>query len=125
MEYRLVLDYSLTAGRLNPWIAALRQGTAAALSCNQCGKVSFPPERRCTCGSIQSTWVELPGTASIIERSDGDSLSLALARFDGADSLAIVRLRQADETRERGRLAAVPDGEPALVLLPEPEDDRS
>lgn len=123
MEFRLTLDYVLSAGRLEPWITALRRGEAAALSCNKCKKVHFPPSRRCTCGSADARWVTLPGTATIIERSDGGGLGFALVRFDGADTLATAVLHEFDTNRCRGRLAAVADGPPALVLVPEPKDE--
>lgn len=125
MDHRLVLDYSLTAGRLEPWIAALRHGKATGLSCSDCGKVSFPPVRRCTCGSTQSKWVELVGTASIVERSDGDGSSFALAKFDGADTVATVRLQDPENNTDHRCLAAVPDGPPALVLVPDSKDKSS
>lgn len=123
MEYRLTLDYVLAAGRLEPWITALRRGEAAALSCNQCKKVHFPPSRRCTCGSADARWVTLPGTATLIDRSDGGDLGFALVRFDGADTLATVRLQGIGTEAVRGRLAASADGPPALVLVPEPGDE--
>ncbi len=123
MEYRLTLDYALSAGRLAPWIAALRRGEASGLSCDHCGKVRFPPTRCCECGSRHARWVTLPGTATIVERSDGGDLSLALARFDGAESLATVRLQDIKSATDRGYLAAVADGPPALVLVPKPKDE--
>lgn len=123
MDYRLTLDYTLTAGRMAPWIAALRRGEASGLSCDRCGRVHFPPTRCCECGSRQAHWVTLPGTATIVERSDGGNASFALARFDGADTLTTVHLQDFQSAAVRGRLAAAADGPPAIVLVPEPEDE--
>ncbi len=124
MDYRLVLDYRLSAGRLTPWIEGLRIGKARAHCCGECGRVSFPPERRCSCGSIQTKWMTLPGSATILQRSDGPENSFALARFEGADTLTSVRLHNPEIQSDRGRLLAVPEGPPAQVLaLVKPEAD--
>ena len=59
----------------------------------------------------------------MIEHSDGPDWSFALARFDGADTLATVRL---EDTAAAGplRLTPVPKGPPALILAPNTKDRR-
>ena len=116
MQHRLVLDYTLSAGRLAPWLDGLRAGTAVGLSCDECGRVSFPPQRRCSCGAVAETWVNLPGTGTMVWRTDGPAESFALVRFDGVAALTVVRLQDAAARGDRGRLVAVPEGPPAQVF---------
>jgi uncharacterized OB-fold protein len=122
MEHRVELEYRLSAGRLQPWIDALREGRALGLACSECHRVAFPPARRCACGSSRSDWAELPGTATIVERSDGPEAAFALARFDGADTLATVRIDDSAGSIGRGRLKPVPDGPPALIITADTKD---
>lgn len=116
MQHRLVLDYTLSAGRLQPWIDGLRAGQAVALSCGACGQASFPPRRRCSCGATAGDWVTLPGTGTIVQCTDGPQVSFALVKFDGAAALSTVRLQQPARRGDRGHLVAVPDGSPAQVF---------
>lgn len=116
MQHRLVLDYTLSAGRLRPWLDGLRTGQAVALSCDACGRASFPPRRRCACGAAASDWITLPGTATIVHRTDGPQASFALVKFDGAAALTTVRLQDPARRGARGHLVAAPDGPPAQLL---------
>ena len=116
MEHRLVLDYRLSAGRLAPWLDGLRAGQAVGLSCDTCGRVSFPPQRRCACGAVAEAWVTLPGTGTVVRRTDGPERSFALVQFDGAAALTTVRLANPGAAGAKGRLTAVPDGPPAQLF---------
>lgn len=116
MQHRLILDYTLSAGRLQPWLDGLRMGQAVASSCGACGRASFPPRRRCTCGSTAGDWITLPGTGTIVHRTDGPQHSFALVSFDGAAALTTVRLQDPALGGNRGRLVAAPDGPPAQIF---------
>lgn len=122
MRHRLVLDYTLTVGRLQPWLDGLRAGQAVGLSCGTCGQTSFPPQRRCTCGSTSEDWITLPGTGTVVQRTDGPEGSFALVRFDGASALTTVRLKNPEARGNRGRLAAVPEGPPAQTFIIDTEE---
>ncbi len=116
MQHRLILDYTLSAGRLQPWLDGLRAGQVVALSCAACGQASFPPRRRCTCGATASDWITLPGTGTIVQRTDGPQVSFALVKFDGAAALTTVRLLDPARRGDRGHLVAALDGPPAQVF---------
>lgn len=116
-----MLDYELAEGWLAPWVAGLRAGRATASACGACGVARFPPLRICPgCLAPSDGWRDLPGTATILLRTSGSDGDIALARFDGAEGAAVARLRGLDGQAATGRLVAVPDGPPALILGPEP-----
>ena len=97
MKYQLVLDYHLGEGALGPYLEGLSEGTALARQCRRCDRVTFPPERVCTCqtkDNLPATygWKTLTGRASVIHRTYGLGGGFALARFDGADNLAVCRI---------------------------------
>lgn len=110
------LDYRLSAGWLKPWVDGLFVGKAVGRVCAECKNISFAPIRACICGGLDGSWIELPGTASIIHRTDGLDGSFALARFDGADTNCVVRLKDFAADLTRGQLAAADNGLPALIL---------
>ena len=118
IPHRLQLDYSLAPGWLQPWVEALKAGSALARRCAKCGKISFVPLITCTCGCAEGSWTPLPGTATIDKRTDGADGSFALVTFDGADTSTVVRLEDFPEGTSRGSIAAAKDGLPALVLRP-------
>lgn len=124
MRKRLQLDYRLSAGRLAPWADALSKGRALGRRCDGCRRVSFPPLRRCTCGSDEASWQELSGEAEIVHRTAGQEEAFALVRFEGADTLAVVRLADIGEGETRGYLTPQADepadAPPALILSPNP-----
>ena len=124
MHRRLQLDYRLSAGRLAPWADALSEGRALGRRCDGCGKVSFPPLRRCACGSGDASWQELSGKAEILHRTAGPEEAFALVRFKGADTLAVVRLTGFGEGETSGYLTPQADepadAPPALILGPNP-----
>ena len=122
MHHRLVLDYTVTPGRLAPWLDGLRSGTAVGLTCQSCDWVSFPPQRRCPCGAVADTWVTLPGTGTIVHRADGPEDTFALVRFDGVATLSTVRLQNPTARGTHGRLVATPDGPPAQVFAVTPQE---
>lgn len=122
MKKRLELTYTLGEGWLAPWIAALRQGVALASTCGPCGTVQFPPLRACPdCRRPADGWEALPGTATVLFRTAGADGDFALARFDGADSCAVLRSDTLPKGATRGLLRPCPDGPPTLSLDPEPK----
>ena len=124
MRKRLQLDYRLSAGRLAPWADALSKGRALGRRCDGCRMVSFPPLRRCACGSGDASWQELSGEAEILHRTAGPEEEFALVRFRGADTLAVVRLVDVGKGETNGYLKAQADEPadalPALILGPNP-----
>lgn len=91
-NYKLTLDYQLTPGWLQPYTEGLSQGQAISWCCSACERTSFPPVRTCTCGQTNGAWITLAGTARVIHYTFGQDGEFALARFDGADTSAVVKL---------------------------------
>jgi len=120
MKLRLDLDYDLAEGWLAPWVAGLRAGRAVASACGGCGTARFPPLRICPdCNVAADRWQDVSGRATILFRTTGRDGDVALARVDGARGAAVVRLDGLPDGALSGRLRAVPDGPPALILGPE------
>ena len=120
MKHTLSLDYSLAEGWLRPWVDGLHEGRAVASVCNTCDCAHFPPLRICPdCKAPSENWRELSGGAKLQYRTSGSDGDFALAQFDGAEGLAVVRTERLPKDARRGRLAAVPDGELRLSLEPE------
>lgn len=120
MKLSLTLDYTIGEGWLQPWVEGLRQGKAMASSCSTCGQLRFPPVRICPiCRVASGGWAQLDGRATVEFRTIGTDGDFALARFDGATGAALVCAEALPEHSKRGRLRAVPDGPPAIILGPE------
>ena len=51
---------------MSKWLTGLTEGFALALKCSLCEKVSFPPQKICTCGSYKNSWIKLSGVAEIV-----------------------------------------------------------
>lgn len=123
MKRRLQLDYTIPRGRLAPHFAALAEGSALARRCD-CGHVAFPPALTCAaCGAQEGDWITLSGAACIQFRTDTPDAAWALARFEGADTAALVRLTTPDLTTLRGRLVPPQDHAGLCLALEETEDD--
>lgn len=121
MKLRLTLDYDLAEGWHAPWVAGLRDGRAIASACGTCGTAQFPPLRICPgCNSPSDRWQVLQGRAAILFRTSGSDGDFALARFEGSQGTAAVRLDGLPAEAVSGCLRAVPDGPPALILGPDP-----
>lgn len=118
IAHDLTLHYALAPGWMAPFVDGLLQGRAMARHCGACGAASFPPRRTCACGHGEGNWVALPGTASILFRTQGRDGDFALARFDGADGSAVTRLQDMPPDRGRGRIRAAPGPLPQLILGP-------
>lgn len=121
MKHRLTLDYSLGRGALASYLDALGNGVALAGSCPQCGRTSFPPERRCRCtpngdGGAVPVRKELSGRARIVFRTDGPAGHFALALFDGADNRTVCRISNPDASGDTCKLVASDDGKPGIVV---------
>ena len=118
INHRLVLDYKLSAGWLEPWVEGIARGTALGRRCDGCGRVSFVPLRHCNCGENNGSWIELPGTATIDVCTDGADGAFALVSFDGADTQTVARLKGFDGDQRRGAIVQPGDDLPAVVLRP-------
>jgi len=116
IDYRLVLDYRLAPGWLKPWVDGILEGSAVGRKCEDCDRVSFVPLRFCDCGCGAGDWVDLPGTATIVHRTEGSDGAFALVQFHGADTQTVVRLEDFDHDTVEGRLSKPGTGRPALVL---------
>lgn len=118
ISHTMSVAYALQPGWMAPFITALQAGDAVARHCAACGTTSFPPQRTCTCGSADGTWVPLPGTAEIRFRTRGADGDFALAQFDGADTLAVVSLCGIAPDQTRGRCIAGDGALPKMRLGP-------
>lgn len=121
IKHQLFLDYSLAAGWMTTFVNGLLEGKAIARRCLSCARVSFPPERTCTCGSQDSAWVTLSGRAEIVFQTKGTDGHFGLVRFEGADTQTVVRLDDFGDAR-LGRIAK-PDGELPMMILNPIDDD--
>ena len=117
MKHHISLDYTLPEGGLKPYFEALQRGDVLASKCASCGDVAYPVRVLCqACGTEPIDWVSLPGTATVVQRTDGQSTSYALVRFTGADTLSTVALINPTSQARTGRLS-VPSGDrPGLWL---------
>ncbi len=118
IKHRLNIDYELGCGWLTKWVEALREGCALARRCATCAKVSFAPERVCTCGSSVGKWQKLAGTATIEYRTSGQDGEFALANFDGAQTFTVVALNDVAADQNRGRLVRPDCNLPRIMLGP-------
>lgn len=126
IDHELTLHYRLAPGWLSPWVTALAEGRALAAVCDGCGRVSFPPLRRCRCGRGTWDWRELAGTARILRRSTGADGDFALAAFDGADTRTTVRLLDLGPGAIAGKLRIPPtDAAAAMILGPLDQEEGS
>ncbi|MCP4314952.1 MAG: hypothetical protein GY789_02655 [Hyphomicrobiales bacterium] len=121
MKHRLTLDYTLGEGELAPYLDGLRRGTATARQCRQCDRVTFPPERMCSCQTGNNRvatfdWKALDGKAEITHRTDGAGGAFALARFAGADNLAVCRIIDPTVRGNQARLHAADGDLPGLAI---------
>lgn len=121
MKHRLTLDYSLGRGFLASYLDALADGVALAGFCSQCGRTSFPPERRCRCEKIGTSGAapghkELSGHAHIVFRTDGPAGHFALVQFDGADNQTVCRIANPNMSSDTVKLMASDDGKPGIVV---------
>ena len=121
MKYQLVLDYHLGEGALGPYLEGLSEGIALARQCRRCDRVTFPPERNCTCQSQDNLpasigWKTLAGTATIVHRTVGLGGGYALARFDGADNLAVCRIDNPDDEGSHATLLATGEYRPGITI---------
>lgn len=115
IPHHLALDYTLHPGWMAPFVDGLQKGLAMARRCDACATTTFPPQRICDCGGTQASWITLNGHAAITFRTAGADGPFALARFDGADTSAVVRLHDLPLNETRGTLHT---SGTALVLGP-------
>jgi len=118
MNLDLTLSYDLSPGWLAPYIDGLRAGRAVGARCRTCAKVSFPPLRTCPCGGRETTWADLPGTATLHYRSTGSDGDFALVAFDGAAALCVARLDGFGPKDRLGIITAATGPRPGLCLRP-------
>ncbi|MDF1775527.1 MAG: hypothetical protein P1V13_05825 [Rhizobiaceae bacterium] len=109
MKVRLVLDYSINEGVLQPYFDGLRAGKAIASRCDHCKHVAFPARSTCAiCHADTVSFQPLSGRAEVVHRSDGPAASHALVRFDGADTQTTVALSNPQSTEPSGFLCKPP-----------------
>jgi uncharacterized OB-fold protein len=118
ISHRVTLDYALHPGWMARFVEGLQTGQAMARQCTACGVRSFPPQRVCACGATEADWVALPGTATIQFRTSGSDGDFALVRFDGADTSAVVRVRDLAADQTRGRCQKAEGALPMMILGP-------
>lgn len=109
MKVRLVLDYSINEGVLQPYFDGLRAGRAIASRCDHCNHVAFPARSTCAiCRADTISFQPLSGRAEVVHRSDGPAASHALVRFEGADTQTTVALGNPQSTEPFGTLCKPP-----------------
>lgn len=117
--HHLALEYTLHPGWMSPYVDGLQAGRAVGRRCVTCAKTTFPPQRICTCGEADGTWVTLAGGAKVTFRTTGADGHFALVQFDGADTSAVVRVCNLAPDETRGAIHASDTG--ALILGPIPK----
>ena len=57
---KIELNYNISFGKMSKWLTGLTEGFALALKCSLCEKVSFPPQKICTCNGncINETYIQ-------------------------------------------------------------------
>ena len=103
---------------MTQWISALSEGKAIALKCSQCEKSSFPPQRICDCSSSKNEWIELSGKANILVKTFGVDGDFAIAKFEGSDNSAVVRLKDFKNDEMNGKISSCDPSQPSLNLIP-------
>lgn len=116
IDYPVMLDYQLAAGWMSDYLAALAKGQAVGRMCDDCRKVSFPPERVCSCKCVNGSWQPLSGMADIEWRCDGLDGSFGLVHFHGADSRSLAILHEIPEADNCGQLIPATGNLPAICL---------
>ena len=121
MKHRLTLDYELGEGALRPFLEGLSKGVAYAGQCLQCGRVTFPPEKVCSCRQAgqehsSSGWKTLSGRGTIIHSTTGRGGGFALVRFDGADNMAVCRIADTAGEGDRVSLSVSGPQRPAMTV---------
>lgn len=124
IDLTLTLDYQLHPGWLAPWVDGILQGKAVAHSCAACGQVSFVPQRTCDCGETEGAWKTLPGTATILNVTDGVDGCFGLVRFDGANTSCVARLSGFTSQPKRGQIITPKAGLPAVIVAPIVSESR-
>ncbi len=121
MKHQLTLAYQLGEGALQPYLQGLCDGVANARMCTLCERVTFPPERSCTCQQKGNRppafgWKTLSGKATILHRTTGVDGDFALVRFAGADNLAVCRLADPRQQGDQVQLVAAGPQRPVLTV---------
>lgn len=63
----LQIKYNLAISRTSKFWEGLREGKVYATTCQNCGKLHFPPVADCgNCGSSDMKWTELDGMGEIV-----------------------------------------------------------
>ena len=118
IKQKLDLNYTLSFGKMTRWVIGLSEGKAIALKCSQCEKSSFPPQRICDCRSSKNEWIELNGKANILVKTSGVDGDFAIAKFEGSDNSAVVRLKGFKINEINGKISSCNLSQPSLNLMP-------
>jgi uncharacterized OB-fold protein len=130
----LTLRFNIPISKTSRFWEALADGKFATTKCEDCGKISFPPQADCpSCMSANSTWVELGTDAELLTFTfvqitptsfvDHDPYVVAIGRLkEGLNVLAWVeggdpsKLKPGDKLRVESRKEA--EGGPYYVFVP-------
>ena len=99
------------------WVIGLSEGKAIALKCSQCEKSSFPQQRICDCRSSKNEWIELSGKANILVKTSGVDGDFAIAKFEGSDNSAVVRLKGFKKDEMNGNISSSHPSQPIHNLI--------
>jgi uncharacterized protein len=129
----LTLRFNIPVSKTSRFWEALGEGKFATTKCEDCGKISFPPQADCpSCMSANSKWVELATEAELLTFTfvqvtptsfvDHDPYVVAIGRLrEGLNVLAWVegadpaKLKPGDRLRIESRKDA--DGAPYYVFV--------
>ena len=115
---KLDLCYRLSFGEMTKWLEGLTKGKAFALKCENCKKVSFPPQKICLCGSKKNNWLKLSGIADIKYKTKGIDGNFAIAKFRGASTSSIVKLQNFNDQETVGEIISSKKSSPSMILKP-------
>ena len=88
------------------------------MKCSLCEKVSFPPQKICTCGSYKNSWIKLSGVAEIVAITSGLDGNYGLVKFEGASTLTVVKLNNFKGTEAFGKIYKSSSQNPSIIITP-------
>ena len=115
---KIELNYNISFGKMSKWLTGLTEGFALALKCSLCEKVSFPPQKICTCGAYKNSWIKLSGVAEIVTITSGLDGNYGLVKFEGASTLTVVKLNNFKGTETFGKILKSSSQNPSIIITP-------
>ncbi len=94
---KIELNYQYSLGQLKPYFDGLCEGIARATKCPSCEAVWFPPRLVCCSTLLESKFIEIAGTGSVVETTmsfdnNGEPIVFALIKMDQANNSALGQL---------------------------------